>query len=80
MRDVQRLTADEFFAWQALVEGRYELVDGHIVPHPDYGRRSALPRPMPLRPINTGEPLSHKFIRPYALCYTPVDLLSCIER
>jgi len=36
MRDVQRLTADEFFAWQALVEGRYELVDGHIVPHPDY--------------------------------------------
>jgi len=36
MRDVQRLTADEFFAWQALVEGRYELVDGHIVPHPAY--------------------------------------------
>jgi len=26
----------EFFSWQALVEGRYELVDGHIVPHPDY--------------------------------------------
>ncbi len=36
MRDPQRLTVDEFFAWQALVEGRYELVDGHIIPHPDY--------------------------------------------
>jgi Uma2 family endonuclease len=36
MLDVGRITVEEFFAWQALVEGRYELVDGHITPHPDY--------------------------------------------
>ncbi len=36
MRDPSRLTVDEFFAWQEHAEGRYELVDGHIVPHPDY--------------------------------------------
>lgn len=36
MVDPNRLTVDEFFAWQSLVEGRYELIDGHIVPHPDY--------------------------------------------
>ena len=36
MRDPNRLTADEFFGWQALVDGRYELIDGHITPHPDY--------------------------------------------
>jgi Uma2 family endonuclease len=36
MQNVNRLTAAEFLEWQARVEGRYELVDGHIVPHPDY--------------------------------------------
>lgn len=36
MHDVTRLTVDDFFAWQRLVDGRYELVDGHITPHPDY--------------------------------------------
>ena len=36
MRDVNRLSPEEFFGWQALVEGRYELVDGHITPHPDF--------------------------------------------
>ncbi len=64
MRAVQRLTADEFFAWQALVEGRYELGDGHIVPHPDYVTPVGFAAPVAistLRPINTGEPLSHKF-------------------
>jgi len=36
VRDVNRLSVDEFFGWQAFVEGCYELVDGHITPHPDY--------------------------------------------
>lgn len=36
MHDVSRMTVDDFFEWQQSVEGRYELVDGFIVPHPDY--------------------------------------------
>lgn len=45
MRDVNRLTVDEFFAWQRLVDGRYELCDGHIVPHPDYFDTQGLAAP-----------------------------------
>jgi Uma2 family endonuclease len=36
MHDVDRLTTDEFFEWHRHVEGRYELVEGRIVPHPDF--------------------------------------------
>jgi Uma2 family endonuclease len=35
-QDVDAITVPEFIAWAEWVEGRYELVDGHIVPHPDY--------------------------------------------
>jgi Uma2 family endonuclease len=45
MRDPSRLTVEEFFAWQEHVEGRYELVDGHIVPHPDYVTLEGLAAP-----------------------------------
>ena len=45
MRNPERLTVDEFFKWQSLVEGRYELVDGHIVPHPDYFDAQGLAAP-----------------------------------
>ncbi len=30
------MTVEDFFDWHQTVEGRYELVDGRIVPHPDY--------------------------------------------
>lgn len=45
MVDPNRLTVDEFFAWQSLVDGRYELIDGHIVPHPDYFDAQGLAAP-----------------------------------
>lgn len=45
MRDVDHLTVEEFFAWQQLVEGRYELRDGHIVPHADYFDANGLAAP-----------------------------------
>jgi Uma2 family endonuclease len=45
MQDPNRLTVEEFFAWQEHVEGRYELVDGHIVPHPDYVTLKGLAAP-----------------------------------
>lgn len=35
-RDADAITVPEFIAWAERVEGRYELVDGHIVPHPGY--------------------------------------------
>ncbi len=45
MLDPDRLTVDDFFAWQELVDGRYELVDGHIVMHPDYFDAQGLASP-----------------------------------
>lgn len=36
MHDIHRMAVDEFLTWQRCVEGCYELVDGFIVPHPDY--------------------------------------------
>jgi Uma2 family endonuclease len=45
MRDPSRITVEEFFAWHEHVEGRYELVDGHIVPHPDFVTPQGLAAP-----------------------------------
>ena len=45
MLDANRMTVDDFFAWHEHVEGRYELVDGHIVPHPDYVSPQGLSAP-----------------------------------
>jgi Uma2 family endonuclease len=45
MQDPNRLTVEEIFARQEHVEGRYELVDGHIVPHPDYVTLKGLAAP-----------------------------------
>jgi Uma2 family endonuclease len=36
MFESDRMTVEQFFDWQQTVEGRYELIDGRIVPHPDY--------------------------------------------
>jgi Uma2 family endonuclease len=36
MFESDRMTVEDFFDWHQMVEGRYELVDGRIVPHPDY--------------------------------------------
>jgi Uma2 family endonuclease len=45
MLDSNRMSVDDFFAWHEHVEGRYELVDGHIVPHPDYVSPAGLSAP-----------------------------------
>jgi Uma2 family endonuclease len=45
MFESDRLTVDEFFDWHQTVEGRYELLDGRIVPHPDYVTPSGLAAP-----------------------------------
>ncbi|MDQ2909320.1 MAG: Uma2 family endonuclease [Candidatus Eremiobacteraeota bacterium] len=45
MYDFERMTVEEFFAWHQTVEGRYELVDGRIVPHPDYVTPQGLAAP-----------------------------------
>lgn len=36
MIEERRLAVDEFFDWLGRQEGLHELVDGRIVPHPDY--------------------------------------------
>jgi len=45
MFDYDRMTVEEFFDWHQTVEGRYELVDGRIVPHPDYVTPQGLAAP-----------------------------------
>jgi len=45
MLDYERMTVEEFFEWHQTVEGRYELVDGRIVPHPDYVTPQGLAAP-----------------------------------
>ena len=45
MLDADRMSVEEFFAWHQHVEGRYELVEGRIVPHPDYVTPEGLAAP-----------------------------------
>lgn len=45
MFESDRMSVDDFFDWHQTVEGRYELVDGRIVPHPDFVTPQGLAAP-----------------------------------
>ncbi len=80
MLEQRRWGVDEFFDWLGEQEGIYELVDGRIVPHPDYVTPLGLAAPVVMHGVVAGNIFAALRSRLRPPCFVSVTVGVEIDR